>query len=71
MSGNVSFSNLLEFSCTSEPACYVNPCPVRLQLRAEAMQHPNLLESALVGAVALYDENGDEEGLLENLKVIR
>lgn len=41
--------------------------PVLLQLRRRAMSSPCLLENALVGSCELYDENGDEEGLIANL----
>lgn len=46
-------------------------CPVRLQLRDDAMKYPSVLEDALVGAMALYDENGDKEALVKNLNGFR
>lgn len=32
------------------------------------MRRPMPMEDALVGALALYDENGDEEALVENVE---
>lgn len=44
--------------------------PVHRQLRKNAMRYPTTLADPLIGALELYDENGDEEALVENLKAI-
>lgn len=35
------------------------------------MTYPTVLENPLVGALELYDEDGDEEALVKNLKAFR
>lgn len=42
----------------------------RLQLRERISRDPLSLEHALVGSFALYDEDGDEEALINNLKAL-
>lgn len=68
MSGHVSIPSHLRIPQHSNHDWFVPFPPVLLQLREGAMRNPSALEDALAGAMELYDENGDEQALLENLK---